>query len=124
MSKEREAFQQRTVEQTQPGSNPQPAPVFHTEQYDSRPPQTGAYPGLTYNTSAPGSATVVPGPVAAPVYPQIHGVVHAKKSLVDCYILWLILGLVGAHHFYLRVSQILLIIFVSFITFLIFILGV
>ena len=101
MSKEQEAYQQRTAGQPQGGSNPQPVPpAFRSDQYGPS-QQTAAYPGVTYNTSTPGP--VVPGPVAAPVYPQFHGATQAKKSVVEAYILWLILGLLGAHHFYLRV---------------------
>lgn len=104
MSKEQEAYQQRTVGQDQPVSNPQPQPGYQTlgvGQLGSNPQQTSAVPGYTYNTA-------VPGPVANSVHPQGNSVatIQNKKSLVEAYLLWLVLGLLGAHHFYLKVSLI------------------
>ncbi|KAH3738833.1 hypothetical protein DPMN_045476 [Dreissena polymorpha] len=80
MSKEHEAFQQRT--------------------------QDGGIP--VYNTAMPGTC-VMPGPVLNPMYHGGPGTsqgsnCHRKKSYLEAYMLWLLLGLLGAHHFYLRVS--------------------
>lgn len=101
MSKEQEAFQQRTVGHTGPDTNQQLQPRFQTlgaDQFGSY-PQTTAGPGYTYNT-----CTTVPGPVENSVYGQGNDIVttRTKKSVVEAYLLWLVLGLVGAHHFYLR----------------------
>ncbi|KAH3738803.1 hypothetical protein DPMN_045449 [Dreissena polymorpha] len=78
MSKEHEAFQQRT--------------------------QDGGIP--VYNTAMPGTC-VMPGPVLNPMYHGGPGTsqgsnCHRKKSYLEAYMLWLLLGLLGAHHFYLR----------------------
>ena len=93
--------QQGNVGQAQGGSNPQPAPPEFRSNLYGPSQQTAAYPGDTCNTSTPGpSTTVVPDTVAAPVYQQFYGM---KKSIVDAYLLWLLFGMVGGHHFYLRV---------------------
>lgn len=109
MSKEQEAFQQRTAPTAQPGSNQQPQSDSRSQQpysvtqsvSDTR--TTSAVPGYTYNTAVPGTC-LVPSPVSNPVYTQGGDLVspNTKKSLIEAYLLWLILGFLGAHHFYLR----------------------
>lgn len=83
--KEREHMQQRT----QTGAPVPNAPAGH---------QTGQ----NYNSIYP----TVQGPVSNVIYPQDPRVLRTipaeKKSLIESYLLWLIFGFVGAHHFYLR----------------------
>ena len=92
--KEREADQPRTQAQNQN----EPVPNF-----------TGA-PRQTpnYNTICPG-ACAVPGPTYNPTLSQdVNRIVlaeTAKRSLVESYLLWLVFGFLGAHHFYLRRTE-------------------
>ena len=62
----------------------------------------GHQTGQNYNSIYP----TVQGPVSNVIYPQDPRVLRTipaeKKSLIESYLLWLIFGFVGAHHFYLR----------------------
>ncbi|XP_052807470.1 uncharacterized protein LOC128236572 [Mya arenaria] len=89
MSKEQEAFAQRTAPEYHGASNPE---------YGTQNNQNGT--------------RVMPGPVTqGPTGPQETGYayyaapprpIRGKKSVIEAYLLWLILGLLGGHHFYLK----------------------
>lgn len=64
-----------------------------------RSPQMSGVHGQTYTTAINGVAGTVANPVSVHVKPTVA---ERKKSLLDAYLLWLVLGLTGAHHFYLK----------------------
>lgn len=91
MSKEQEARQQRTVPPTVPNPNPQSAATAYV--YNPTEPGTYAVPPPVGNQIYGGHGFCAPGP-------------RSKKSVIEAYILFLTLGLLGAHHFYLKVSDV------------------
>ena len=108
MSKEQEAVQQQQVSGYQ-GSSPgyqQPYPAQQAHHGQQIFPGSNLQPGQTYNTIMPGTCAV-PGPIANPVFQQPGPILRVsdKKSVIEAYLIWLIFGLIGGHHFYLRVSR-------------------
>ena len=98
--KEREAMQQRaqntSVTPTQPNMT------------------QGTHLGAEYNSIYP----TVPGPVCNPSYSQdvriIRTIPGEKKSIIEAYLLWIIFGFFGAHHFYLKRIEFGIVYFFSF----------
>lgn len=92
--KEREAIQTRAQAQNQN------EPVQNVIGYPRQIPN--------YNTIYTG-ANAVPGPAFNPKLSQDANRIlladTTKKSLVESYLLWLVFGLLGAHHFYLRRTE-------------------
>lgn len=92
MSKENEAF----AREANPDSNSAPAgPTIHGPTYNTvtpEVPQCGVPP-----VTAAGNAYLAPSAYGSPA-------VFRQKSVIETYLLWLVLGLVGGHHFYLGVS--------------------
>jgi len=95
MSKEQEAYAQRTAQPTAQAPNVPPTSTSGGYVYPS---QTG---NTVMTCGGPGYAPQQPG-----TYPCSTNMVHRQlrqKSVLEAYMLWLVLGFLGAHHFYLRV---------------------
>ena len=95
MSKEQEAYAQRTAQPTAQAPNVPPTSTSGGYVYPS---QTG---NTVMTCGGPGYAPQQPG-----TYPCTPNMVHRQlrqKSVLEAYMLWLVLGFLGAHHFYLRV---------------------
>lgn len=101
MSKEREAYSQRTAEPTMGASGPPSGissagydnPIYPGQaSFPSQASYEGpaAYP--TYNT--------IPGPNGNVAYPPV--ITRHKKSVFEAYLLWFVFGPLGFHHFYLN----------------------
>ena len=133
MSKEEERYLQREVPQgsNQQPHGAYPGQTYSTIVPNTQPPattpgqlypsvghqETGAYNGQPYNTGRQPVTGAYAGQPVAGAYagqpygggvgqptavPPVHRIA-AKKSIIEAYLLWLILGPIGAHHFYLRV---------------------